>query len=155
EQRLMLPRTSGDGSFRSRCRKLPAPECRFAPGHRRRPAGLALRPGSTSPDAGPRKAGMPRHPPIDHSALHLPDRVWQCAGELFQAEMAGIDITPRQYSVLAAAASKDGLSQQEIIDMTGIDRSTVSQVVQTMMRKNLLKRQRTRADARTYSITVT
>ena len=92
---------------------------------------------------------------LDRSPLHLLHRVRQCAGELFQAQMSGIDLTARQYVVLVAAAQKDGLSQQEIIDSTGIDRSTVSQVVQTMTRKGLLKRRRTREDARAYAVTLT
>lgn len=87
--------------------------------------------------------------------MHLLHRVRQCAGELFQAEMAGINITARQYVVLVTASQKEGLSQQDIIDSTGIDRSTVSQVVQTLIRKGLLRRRRTREDARTYAVTVT
>ncbi len=92
---------------------------------------------------------------LDQSPLHLLHRVRQCAGELFQTEMSGINLTARQYVVLVAAAHKDGSSQQDIIDSTGIDRSTVSQVVQTMIRKGLLKRRRTREDARAYAITLT
>jgi DNA-binding MarR family transcriptional regulator len=69
--------------------------------------------------------------------------------------MAGINLTARQYVVLVAAAHKDGSSQQEIIDSTGIDRSTLSQVMQTMIRKGLVKRRRTREDARAYAITLT
>jgi DNA-binding MarR family transcriptional regulator len=69
--------------------------------------------------------------------------------------MAGIDVTTTQYTVLLAAAAQDGLSQQDIINATGIDRSTVSQVVQLLTRKGLLKRRRTRHDARAYAISVT
>jgi DNA-binding MarR family transcriptional regulator len=69
--------------------------------------------------------------------------------------MAGIDLTPRQYVVLVSVAQHDGASQQDIIDQTGIDRSTVSQIMQTMIRKGLLKRRRTREDARAYAITLT
>jgi DNA-binding MarR family transcriptional regulator len=69
--------------------------------------------------------------------------------------MAGIDLTARQYVVLLAASQRDGPSQQEIIDSTGIDRSTVSQVVQTLVRKGLIKRRRSRDDARTYAVTLT
>lgn len=92
---------------------------------------------------------------LDQSPLHLLHRVRQCASELFQSEMSGLNLTARQYVVLVAAAHKDGSSQQDIIDRTGIDRSTVSQVVQTMIRKGLLKRRRTREDARAYAITLT
>jgi len=69
--------------------------------------------------------------------------------------MADIDVTSTQYTILVAAAENDGLSQQAIIDATGIDRSTVSQVVQLLTRKGLLKRRRTRHDARAYSISLT
>ena len=55
--------------------------------------------------------------------------------------MNGLNLTTTQYTVLVAARDKDGLSQQDIINATGIDRSTVSQVVQLLIRKGLLKRQ--------------
>lgn len=89
------------------------------------------------------------------STLHLLHRVHQCAGELFQSHMNGLDVTTTQYAVLVAAAERDGLSQQDIINATGIDRSTVSQVVQLLIRKGLLKRRRTRHDARAYAISLT
>jgi DNA-binding MarR family transcriptional regulator len=98
---------------------------------------------------------MARDLRLDLSPLHLLHRVRQRASELFQTEMEGIDLTARQYVILVAASCKDGLNQQDIIDSTGIDRSTVSQVVQTMTRKGLLKRRRTREDARAYAITLT
>ena len=98
---------------------------------------------------------MQRETHLDRSPLHLLHRVHQRATELFQEKMADIDLTARQYVVLVTAAQNDGASQQDIIDQTGIDRSTVSQIMQTMIRKGLLKRRRTREDARAYAITLT
>ena len=98
---------------------------------------------------------MQRETQLERSPLHLLHRVHQRATELFQQKMAGIDITARQYVVLVTVAQNDGASQQDIIDNTGIDRSTVSQIMQTMIRKGLLKRKRTKEDARAYAITVT
>jgi DNA-binding MarR family transcriptional regulator len=92
---------------------------------------------------------------VNSSTLHLLHRVHQCAADLFQAHMANIDVTTTQYTVLVAAGERDGLSQQDIINATGIDRSTVSQVVQLLTRKGLLKRRRTRHDARAYSVSLT
>lgn len=92
---------------------------------------------------------------LDRSPLHLLHRVRQRASELFQTEMSGINLTTRQFVVLVAVAGKEGASQQDIIERTGIDRSTVSQVVQIMTRKGLLKRVRTRSDARAYAISLT
>jgi DNA-binding MarR family transcriptional regulator len=98
---------------------------------------------------------MQRESQLERSPLHLLHRVHQRATELFQEKMAGINLTARQYVVLVTASQKDGASQQDIIDATGIDRSTVSQIMQTMIRKGLLKRRRTREDARAYAITLT
>jgi len=92
---------------------------------------------------------------VNSSTLHLLHRVHQCAGLLFQEHMAGIDVTSTQYTVLVAVAERDSPSQQDIINATGIDRSTVSQVVQLLIRKGLLKRRRTRHDARAWAISVT
>ncbi|MFA5898863.1 MAG: MarR family winged helix-turn-helix transcriptional regulator [Hyphomicrobium sp.] len=69
--------------------------------------------------------------------------------------MAEIDVTTTQYTVLLAASGRDGLSQQDIINATGIDRSTVSQVVQLLIRKGLLKRRRARHDGRAYAVSLT
>ncbi len=66
-----------------------------------------------------------------------------------------MDVPTTQYTVLLAAGEREGLSQQDIINATGIDRSTVSQVVQLLIRKGLLKRRRTRHDARAYAISLT
>ena len=98
---------------------------------------------------------MQRETQLDRSPLHLLHRVHQRATELFQEKMAGIDLTARQYVILVTASQNDGASQQDIIDVTGIDRSTVSQIMQTMIRKGLLKRRRTKDDARAYAITLT
>lgn len=98
---------------------------------------------------------MQRDSQLERSPLHLLHRVHQRATELFQEKMGGIDLTARQYVVLVTASQKVGASQQDIIDATGIDRSTVSQIMQTMIRKGLLKRRRTREDARAYAITLT
>lgn len=98
---------------------------------------------------------MSTNSPLNQSVLHLLHRANQCVGELFQTEMAGVDLTARQYIILLTLSRMEGASQQDIIDATAIDRSTVSQVVQIMIRKGLLKRKRTREDARTYAITLT
>ena len=75
--------------------------------------------------------------------------------EALKLSRLAIDLTARQYVVLVTASQTVGASQQDIIDATGIDRSTVSQIMQTMIRKGLLKRRRTREDARAYAITLT
>ncbi len=89
---------------------------------------------------------------LKRSPVHLLHRAGQCAGDIFGAEMADGDLTPRQYAVLATVAENEGLSQTGLVDKTGIDRSTLADVVRRMLKKGLLQRQRTKEDARAYAV---
>lgn len=92
---------------------------------------------------------------LETSSLHLLHRAGQCAADIFQAELADVDLTPRQYAILLTIASEEGLSQTDLVQRTGIDRSTLADVVRRMLKKNLIARQRTREDARAYAIKLT
>ena len=92
---------------------------------------------------------------LKRSPVHLLHRAGQCAGDVFGAEMAAGDLTPRQYAVLATVAENEGLSQTGLVDKTGIDRSTLADVVRRMLKKGLLQRRRTKEDARAYSVRLT
>jgi DNA-binding MarR family transcriptional regulator len=61
-------------------------------------------------------------------------------------------LTPRQYAVLLSVAENEGLSQTGLVDRTGIDRSTLADIVRRMLRKGLLQRRRTKEDARAYAV---
>jgi DNA-binding MarR family transcriptional regulator len=98
---------------------------------------------------------MTQNDPLQASALHLLHRAGQCAGDVFQAEMASGDLTPRQFAVLVAVSQDEGLSQTSLVRKTGIDRSTLADIVRRMLRKGLLQRQRTKDDARAYSVKLT
>jgi len=95
------------------------------------------------------------HVPADSGLLHLLHRAGQCADELFTTAIGGLDLTPRQYAVLIAAARTDDLSQTAIVDHTGIDRSTIADIVRRLVDRGLLQRRRTRQDARTYAVRLT
>jgi len=101
------------------------------------------------------ESGMSRNDPLQVSALHLLHRAGQCAGDVFQAEMVAGDLTPRQFAVLVAVSQDEGLSQTSLVRKTGIDRSTLADIVRRMLRKGLLQRQRTKDDARAYSVKLT
>ena len=47
------------------------------------------------------------------------------------------DLTPRQFAVLITVAGDEGVSQTGIVDATGIDRSTVAEMVQRLAKKGL------------------
>jgi DNA-binding MarR family transcriptional regulator len=65
------------------------------------------------------------------------------------------DLTPRQLAVLVTVASNEGLSQTGLVDRTGIDRSTLADIVRRMQKKGFLQRRRTKEDARAYAVRLT
>jgi len=91
---------------------------------------------------------------LNRSPIHLLHRAGQSAVEIFHAEMAS-DLTPRQLAVLMAVGQNEGLSQTGIVDATGIDRSTLADLVVRLSKKGLLQRRRTREDARAYAVKLT
>ena len=89
------------------------------------------------------------------SALHLLHRAGQCADELFATQVGASDITPRQFAVLTAVAETKEPSQTALVHKTGIDRSTLADIVRRLVERGLLQRRRTRRDARMYAVRLT
>lgn len=89
------------------------------------------------------------------SALNLLHRASQRADELFAANVGESDLTPRQFAVLVAIGERDDPSQTEIVEVTGIDRSTTADIVRRLVSRGLVRRRRTRRDARMYALTLT
>lgn len=86
------------------------------------------------------------------SVTHLLHRALQLALD-YHSEAAGPGaVTQRQYTVLAAAAAQDGLTQNDLVRATGIDRSTLADLVARMLVKGLLVRERSATDARANSV---
>ena len=89
---------------------------------------------------------------LELSAVHLLHRAGLCAGDIFGDEMSKQGLTPRQYAVLVSVAENEGVSQTTLVERTGIDRSTLADIVRRMIKKGLLDRRRTREDARAYAV---
>jgi DNA-binding MarR family transcriptional regulator len=92
---------------------------------------------------------------LGKSPIHMLHRVGQCASDVFQAEMTDRDLTPRQFAVLSTVAQNEGLSQTDLVERTGIDRSTLADIIRRMLKKGLLQRRRTKEDARAYAVKLT
>lgn len=90
--------------------------------------------------------------PVPSSALHLLHRAGQIADELFTLKTGGSDLTPRQFEVLRAISHSDEPSQTVLVEMTGIDRSTLADIVRRLVDRGLVTRKRTRHDARMYAL---
>ena len=89
------------------------------------------------------------------SPLYLLHRAGQFADDLFVKENRNTDMTPRQYAVLACVARNENLSQADIVNKTGIDRSTLADIVRRLAGQGVLERKRTREDARRYAVKLT
>ncbi|MBU2580098.1 MAG: MarR family winged helix-turn-helix transcriptional regulator [Alphaproteobacteria bacterium] len=89
------------------------------------------------------------------SLLHLLHRAGQCADELFAANIGESALTPRQYEVLKAVDATEDPSQTHLVEITGIDRSTLADIVRRLVERGVLARTRTRRDARMYAVKLT
>lgn len=85
---------------------------------------------------------------LEDSPSHLLHRVLQIALDIYNEEAGEGALTQRQYVVLKALEGTEGLSQTDLVRLTGIDRSTLADLVARMLTKGLLKRERSATDAR-------
>lgn len=85
------------------------------------------------------------------SPSHLLHRAEQLASDRFQS-LVGDSVTLRQYAVLAAIAERPGLSQNDLVRITGIDRSTITEMMRRMQARGWITRATSAADKRMQSV---
>lgn len=95
------------------------------------------------------------HFDLAHSPGHLLRRCQQYAGDLYAREMGLNGLTARQFEVLWTVEANEGASQTELVRLTGIDRSTLADLIARMIRKDLLARRRVEGDQRANSVRIT
>jgi DNA-binding MarR family transcriptional regulator len=88
---------------------------------------------------------------LERSATHLIHRAGQCATDIFQAEARESGLTPRKFAVLMTVAEEEGLTQTDLVDRTGIDRSALADIVARLLARGLIHRRRAKEDGRAYS----
>jgi DNA-binding MarR family transcriptional regulator len=101
---------------------------------------------------GPRKADGGFD--LGQSPSHLLRRCVQFANDLFAREHSASDLTKQQYTVLAAVEQHEGMSQTDLVALTGIDRSTLAEMIRRMIDKGLLDRKRTEDDQRANAVRI-
>ncbi len=106
-------------------------------------------------DIGLQPEARDKHPALDRFAIHLLHRAGQCAGDMFTEAVVSGNLTPRQFAILLTISNEEGLSQTDVVDRTGIDRSTLADIIRRMLKKGIIRRRRTRRDARVYSVRLT
>lgn len=88
---------------------------------------------------------------LSKSPCHLLHRVQQLAADRFGAS----DITLRQFTVLAAVSGRAGQTQTDLVNATGVDRSTLADMILRMEERGLLTRGRSADDGRAKSVALT
>lgn len=92
---------------------------------------------------------------LAESPSHLLHRALQRALGIYAQEMGEGPLTQRQYALLAAVASSDQPSQTDLVSLTGIDRSTLAELVARLIDKGLLARGRAENDGRAKMVSLT
>lgn len=89
------------------------------------------------------------------SPCHLIHRAQQFAADCFTKEVGPDELTQRQFAVLYAVAANEGLTQTALVRATGIDRSTLAELVARMAGRKLLVRAKAQSDQRANTVTLT
>lgn len=92
---------------------------------------------------------------LNTSPSHLLHRAQQIAANHSAAALKSAGVTLRQFSVLAALSGNEGVSQSDLVNATGIDRSTLADMVARMEAGGLIKRADSKTDARAKSVSLT
>lgn len=92
---------------------------------------------------------------LARSPSHLLHRALQHALDIYVDSAGAGAPTQRQFAVLAAVAENEGLTQTALVRATGIDRSTLAELVARMIVKGLLARERSASDARANTVRLT
>jgi DNA-binding MarR family transcriptional regulator len=91
---------------------------------------------------------------LAHSTSHLLHRAEQLAADRF-IQLAEGRLTLRQFSVLAAVVENPGVSQIDLVRTTGIDRSTLADILKRLERNGLIARATSSVDARARTVRLT
>jgi DNA-binding MarR family transcriptional regulator len=103
----------------------------------------------------PQEADPVRYGPLEHwVGFHL--RMAQAASfQAFAREVEDVDLRPGRFATLALIGCNPGISQTALSRANGRDKSTLTPVLDDLVRRGLVRRVRTPADRRTYQLTLT
>ncbi len=86
---------------------------------------------------------------------HLIRRSQQRAVDLYFAEVGENSLTPRQFALLLTVGQNPGLIQTDLVNLSGIDRSTVADMVRRLVKRGQLERRRIARDRRCNALWIT
>jgi DNA-binding MarR family transcriptional regulator len=91
---------------------------------------------------------------LSEAPSYLIRRCQQFYGDLYAREPGAKELTKQQFTLLCALEHNDGASQTALVEITGIDRSTLAEMVRRMLEKGLLSRERTEEDQRANAVAI-
>lgn len=86
---------------------------------------------------------------------HLLRRAQQRAVDLFVQAVGENGLRPPQFAVLVTVYQNPGLNQTHLVDRTGIDRSTIAEMIDRMVARGYIERKRDAADQRVNTLWAT
>lgn len=94
---------------------------------------------------------------LGESPAHLMRRCHQFYGDLYSRASGAHDLTKQQYLVLLALEHQEGkgVSQTALVESTGIDRSTLAEMMRRMLERGLVSRERVKEDQRANAVAIT
>jgi DNA-binding MarR family transcriptional regulator len=72
---------------------------------------------------------------LEDLSIHLLHRAVQRADDIFADNVSEANLTPTQYAVLVGVAQSADLSQTDLVEVTGSDQTTLSEVVRLYLRR--------------------
>jgi DNA-binding MarR family transcriptional regulator len=92
---------------------------------------------------------------LDRSVTYLLHRADQLATGYFREEMGALGLTRARFTALLALARKPGLNQKQLAIATGIDTSTLTELIRRMEEQKLIARKRQDGSRRGYALSLT
>ncbi len=93
--------------------------------------------------------------PLDHWVGFNLRMAQEAAFQAFSRRSLAIGESPGRFAALTLIARNPGISQTELSQASGRDKSSVTPVVEDLVRRGLVERNRTRNDRRAYRLNLT
>src|ERR1044072_6602412 len=91
---------------------------------------------------------------LSEAPSHLIRRCQQFYGDLYAREAGTRELTKQQFTLLAALAQNEGVTQTMLVEITGIERSTLAERLRRMLQRGLLARELTEDDQRANAVAI-
>lgn len=82
-------------------------------------------------------------------------RAAQYSADLFAEQLGKTGLTQRQFTLMETVLANEGASQTELVKTTGIDRSTLADLVNRLETQGYVRRERSNTDARVNFVFLT